>query len=117
MSFLDEIRAHNAKVELDLLPAVFVGAASVAKNEIQMGGPLSGAPGQVVDDVNGGNLRASIQLEFEDANNALISTNVAYAESNEDGIARPGGGPYVQRSAVGGRWNFALVRMGWQTNR
>lgn len=114
MSFLDEIRAHNARVELDLLPAVFVGVVAEVKNSIVFGSPLTGAPGQVVADVNGGNLRASWQSEFEDANNAVVSTNVPYAESNEDGVARPGGGPYVQRSAVGGRWSVALTRMGFQ---
>ena len=114
MGFLSEIQAHNAKVELDLLPAVFVGVVAETKNSIQFGSPLTGAPGQVVADENGGALRASWQSEFEDANNAIISTSSPYAPQNEDGIARPGGGPYVQRSATGGRWNVALTRMGWQ---
>ena len=114
MSFLDEIRAHNAKVELDLLPAHFVGVVAEAKNEIRIGGPLSGAPGQVVADEQGGALRASWQTEFEDANTALISTSSPYAPQNEDGISRPSGTPYVQRSATGGRWSVALVRNGWQ---
>jgi phage gpG-like protein len=112
--FLDAIRAHNARVELELVPAVFVGTVAEVKNSIQFGSPLTGAPGQVVADEHGGNLRASWQSEFTDPNNAIVSTNVPYAESNEDGIARPGGGPYVQRSAVGGRWSVALTRMGIQ---
>jgi hypothetical protein len=110
--FLDQIRAHNAKVPA-LTQAVFVGSVAEAKTSIVEGSALTGAPGQVVADVNGGNLRSSWLVEFEDENNAVISTNVPYAESNEDGIARPGGGPYVQRSAVGGRWSLALTRMGW----
>lgn len=114
MSFLDEIRAHNARVELELLPAHFVGLVAEVKNSIQFGSPLTGSPGQVVADVGGGNLRGSWQDEFEDASNATVSTNVPYAESNEDGIARPGGGPYVQRSATGGRWSVALTRMNIQ---
>lgn len=114
MSFLAEIRAFNDKVELDLLPAHFVGVVAEVKNSIQFGSPLTGAPGQVVADVGGGNLRASWQSEFEDASNAVVSTDVPYAESNEDGIARPGGGPYTQRSAVGGRWSVALTRMNIQ---
>lgn len=112
--FLDEIRQHNAKVELDLLPAHFVGVVAEVKNSIQFGSPLTGSPGQVVADEGGGALRASWQSEFEDSSNALISTSSLYAPQNEDGIARPGGGPYVQRSAVGGRWSVALTRMGFQ---
>ena len=112
--FLDQVRSHNAKVELDLVPAVFVGWVAEMKNSIVFGSPLTGAPGQVVADVGGGTLRDSWQTEFEDANNALISTKVPWAEQNEDGIARPGGGPYVQRSATGGRWNVALTRMNAQ---
>jgi hypothetical protein len=111
--FLDQIRAHTAKLPA-LTQAVFVGSVAEAKTSIVEGSPLTGAPGQVVADVNGGNLRGSWQTEFEDANNAVISTNVPYAESNEDGIARPGGGPYMQRSAVGGRFSCALTIMGWQ---
>ena len=114
MGFLSEIQAHNAKVELDLLPAVFVGVVAEFQNSIQFGSALTGAPGQVVADENGGDLRGSWATEFEDPNNALVSTYSPYAPQNEDGIARPGGGPYVQRSATGGRWNVALTRMGFQ---
>lgn len=114
MSFLDGIRAHNEKVEHDLLPEVFAGWVAESKNSIVFGSPLTGAPGQVVADVDGGTLRASWQTEFEDSNNALISTKVPWAPQNEDGIARPSGGPYVQRSAIGGRWSVALTRMNSQ---
>lgn len=109
MGFLSEIRAHNQKT-LDLTQEVFVGVVAETKNSIVFGSPLTGAPGQVVADVGGGTLRDSWKTEFEDANNALISTKVPWAEQNEDGIARPGGGPYVQRSAVGGRWSVALTQ-------
>jgi phage gpG-like protein len=113
MSFADDIKRFNRKVER-LAQEVFVGVVAEAKTSIVEGSPLTGAPGQVVADEHGGNLRGSWQTEFEDPNTAIISTNVPYAESNEDGIARPGGGPYVQRSAVGGRWSLALTRMGIQ---
>ena len=113
MSFLDDIKRFNVKLE-NLTQEGFVGTVAEAKNSIVFGSPLTGAPGQVVADVGGGNLRDSWQVEFEDPNTALISTNVPYAESNEDGIARPGGDPYIQRSAVGGRWNVALTRAGIQ---
>lgn len=108
--FLDEIRAHNAKVELNLLPAHFVGVVAEVKNSVQFGSPLTGAPGQPVDT---GNLRASWESEFQDANNATVSTNVVYAEQNETGISATGG-PYVQRSAIGGRYSVLLTRMGIQ---
>jgi len=94
-----------------LVPAVFVASAAHAHRSVQEGSPDTGSKGQPVDE---GNLRASIQLEFPSRTEALISTNVGYAESNEDGIARPGGGPYIQRSSVGGRWSFALTIAGIQ---
>lgn len=99
-AFSDQVKLFATVTVPSRAQAVFVGAATEVKNSIQFGSPLTGSPGQPVDE---GNLRASWQLEFESPTSALVSTNVAYAESNEDGIARPGGGPYVQRSAVGGR--------------
>lgn len=102
MSFESDIGRILVKLELAeraLLPAV----AAEVHNSIVFGSSLTGAPGQVVADVNGGNLRDSWQLTFPTEDSAQSSTNVAYAQSNEDGIARPGGGPYVQRSAIGGR--------------
>lgn len=130
MSFLSDIKAFNEKVELNLLPEVFVGVVNEATTGIVYGSALTGAPGQVVQDsgpgVIPGNLLASWlggmaggdpgfnSPQFEDANNAVIGTMCAYAESNEDGIARPGGGPYVQRSAIGGRHSVALTRAGFQ---
>ena len=113
MGFLSEIQAHNAKVELDLLPAVFVGVVAEALNSIKFGSPLTGSPGQPVETEA---LRLSWGSEFEDANTALISAGgtAEYNQQNEDGIARPGGGSYIQRSAVGGRWSVALTRTGFQ---
>lgn len=102
MSFADDIDRFTVKLDhadKALLPA----AAAEVHNSVVFGSSLTGAPGQVVADENGGNLRDSWQLTFPTPDTAQSSTNVAYAESNEDGIARPGGGPYVQRSAIGGR--------------
>lgn len=109
MSFSDDIRRWNVKVE-DVTQAVFVGSVAGVKESIQFGSPLTGSPGQPVDqDI----LRPSWQSEFTDPHNAVVSTNVPWAPQNEDGIARPGGGPYVQRSAVGGRFSVALTRMNY----
>jgi hypothetical protein len=106
MRFVLKLDARDAA----LLPAV----AMAVHTSIVEGSPVTGAPGQVVADEHGGNLRGSWQLTFPAPDTAQSSTNVAYAQSNEDGIARPGGGPYVQRSAIGGRWNVALTRAGFQ---
>ena len=93
-----------------LVPAL--GAA--VHNSVVHGSPITSAPGQVVADEDGGNLRDSWQLEFPDADHAMTYTKTVYAQSNEDGVARPGGGPYIQRSAIGGRWNVELTRLHWQ---
>lgn len=89
--------------------AVFANTASRALAGIQFGDPLTGSPGQPVRDSI---LLNSWQLQFESPTAALISTNVQWARQNEDGIARPGGGPYIQRSAVGGRHSVKLTIAG-----
>lgn len=91
--------------------AVFVGTVAEAKRSIQEGSEITGSLGQPVDD---NNLRPSWFVRFLDRWSAIIGTNVEYAESNEDGIARPHGGPYIQRSAVGGRWSRAKTIAGMQ---
>lgn len=113
MSFHDDVMRFVAKLDAAdaaLLPAV----AAEVHNSIVFGSPLTGAPGQVVADVGGGNLRDSWQLTFPTPDTAMSATKVAYAQSNEDGIARPGGGPYIQRSAIGGRHSVALTVAGFQ---
>jgi hypothetical protein len=108
MSFSDDVKRFGVKVTA-VTKDVFVNVASAAKDSIVNGSPVTGAPGQPVDT---GALKNSWQLEFMSPTEARISTNIAYAESNEDGIARPGGGPYVQRSPVGGRWSVRLTVLG-----
>lgn len=117
-AFVDDIKratiAINAKSQ-----AVFLGSVVDAKNSIVFGSSLTGSPGQVVADVGGGTLRDSWTIEFESPTTALIASGGAaegYNQQNEDGIARPGGGPYIQRSAIGGRHsvsktvdNFPLI--------
>lgn len=108
MSFADDMKRIAAKLAT-VERAVFVSAATEVFNSIVYGSALTGSPGQPVADVNGGALRASWQLEFPSPTSALISTASVYAESNEDGIARPGGGPYMLRASIGGRFSIRLT--------
>lgn len=91
--------------------AVFVESMNEAKRSIVEGSEITGAPGQPVDE---NNLRPSWFLRFLGPLEAVIATNTVYAESNEDGIARPHGGPYRLLSAVGGRWSVAKTIAGMQ---
>lgn len=106
--FADDVARFAQKVEARS-QAVFVGTVAEAKTSIVEGSPITGAPGQPVDT---GNLRSSWQAVFESRSSALISTNVAYARSNEDGVARPGGGPYRLLSRIGGRHSVKLTIVG-----
>lgn len=108
-SFLAQLEQWTAKTERTL-QTVFVASCADAKDSIQNGSALTGSPGQPVDE---GELKASWELNFESPTVAVISTNTPYAESNEDGIARPDGGAYVQRSTVGGRWSLRKTILGW----
>jgi hypothetical protein len=90
---------------------IFIATMQHAHRSIQEGSEITGAPGQPVES---GALKASWQLIFPSATEALIATNSKYAQSNEDGIARPGGGPYRLRSSVGGRFSIQLTLDGLQ---
>lgn len=119
MNFDDDINRFVVKlegVEKTLLPAV----ASEVLRSIQDGSELTGAPGQTVGQYGpgyhqgevGGTLKASFQLTFPTAETAEISTKSEYAIPNETGVSRTGG-PYVQRSTVGGRLSVAMTRAGF----
>ena len=108
---------------------VFVGTVAELTSSVVYGSTITGAPGQVVQDsgpgVIAGNLLASWldgieggtpgfnSPVWESPNVAVIGTFCPYAPPNEDGISRTGG-PYVQRSAIGGRWSVAHTRAGFQ---
>lgn len=111
-TFLDAINKFIGKAEVNS-QVTFVGSVTETKNSIVHGSELTGAPGQVVADYQGGTLAASWQEEWLSPTQVRISTSAPHAQSNEDGIARPGGGPYVQRSAIGGRHSVALTRAGF----
>jgi len=108
--FSDGVKRFSSAVDVKN-QAIFAGVAAETKNSIQFGSPLTGAPGQPVENEgpDKGNLRASWTEEFTSPTSALIATNCEYAESNEDGIARPGGGAYVLRANVGGRHSVKLT--------
>jgi Bacteriophage HK97-gp10, putative tail-component len=105
-SFDEEARRWTVQIEA-MTREAFGNIASHAHESIQNGSVVTGAPGQPVDT---GNLKASWHLEFTSPTTAEISTNVAYAQLNEDGVTASGA-PYVQRSPVGGRHSVALTVM------
>lgn len=100
----DAIRGFSVGVEVQNL-AILLNVASAAKDSIQNGSPLTGSPGQPVDqDV----LRQSWQVDFPTPTTAQISTNLDYALPNEEGVTEDGR-PYIQRSPVGGRHSAELT--------
>jgi hypothetical protein len=103
------VRYLNASVE-GHGALVFLGFVTHSHKSIVEGDEISGSEGQPVADVNGGNLRTSWGAPiFLSPTEALSATNVPYAQSNEDGIARPGGGPYRLRASIGGRFSIQLT--------
>lgn len=126
-NFAGQVNGFAAKVA-ETHQAVFLGIVDRCVTSIVEGSPLTGSPGQPVENTgpDKGNLRASWRTglaggtpgfnspRFESPTSALIGTNCVYAESNEDGIARPGGGAYLLRANIGGRRSVELTRMGFQ---
>jgi hypothetical protein len=118
--FADDLTRFTARLER-MTNALLPNVASAAQTSIVDGPPVTGAPGQPVGQYGpgyhpgevGGTLRASWILEFPSATTAQIATHLAYAPANEHGI-RADGGPYRQRSTVGGRHSVALTVGGFQ---
>lgn len=116
MGFADDLRIFAAKVQARN-QAVFVNTCAAAKDSIQNGSPVTGAPGQPVDTSN---LKASWQLTFDSPSSALISTNVVYAPFIEEGVAPVRSGNVTGttkqrltlRSPVGGFHSVALTVAG-----
>lgn len=93
--------------KLDGIAEAMVPAIGAAVMEsIQVGSPITGAPGQPVDT---GFLRNSWQIAFPSKERAEITTKTEYAEAIEDGVGRYG--PMQVRSPVGGFHSVALTRM------
>ena len=111
MTFSDDLKRFALKVETQN-KAIFAGVVDLTHQSIQLGSPVTGAPGQPVDT---GNLRASWQKTYESPSVALITTSVEYAKSIEDGLSYAHGGkPMTLRSPVGGFHSVALTRAGFQ---
>lgn len=87
---------------VDLLPEL----GALMHQSIVYGSPLTGAPGQPEDE---GDLRRSWRIEYPTPSQVAVVTDSPYARFNEDG-ARQGGKPYIQRSAIGGRYSVRLTR-------
>ncbi len=110
MSFASDMRKFQTKLEFNE-NALYNGSVQQALRSVQYGSELTGSPGQPKQS---GALISSWFLLPEGARRVLIYTESPYALSNEDGIARPGGGPYRLRSSVGGRWSVRKTRRGFQ---
>lgn len=93
------------------MSAIGRGSARLALNSIKYGSDLTGAPGQPRES---GRLISSWVMEERGKSSALIYSDSPYAPQNEDGIVRPGGGPYIQRSATGGRWSVSKTKSNFQ---
>ena len=119
--FADLLRRFTVKTTR-LATDVFVNSGSACLDSIQNGSEVTGSPGQPVGQYGpgyhpgkvGGELKASWQLEFVSPTEILVATNNQdYAVQNEYGVSATGG-PYLQRSTVGGRHSVALTVAGFE---
>jgi hypothetical protein len=120
-AFGEALQHFTAKVETRS-STVFLNTVSAVHESITQGSPVTGSPGQPVGQYGpgyhegdvGGELLSSWQTILNGQWSAAIVTNNPYAPQNEDGIARPGGGAYTQRSTVGGRHSVMKTAAGIQ---
>lgn len=100
--------------------AAFLGTAGALQGSLVEGSPVTGSPGQPVDE---GNLKESFIESFPDEWEWKTETNAEYAQAIEEGEQ----GPYVRadgtevhpapmtlRSEVGGFNSLKLTRAGFQ---
>lgn len=104
MAFRDEW-ARDVDAAMKDASAVFNVSVELAKQSWQFGSPMTGSPGVIVDL---GNLQRSIMREDVSPTEAIVSTNVVYAQSIEDGVSALGT-PLTQRSTQGGFHALALT--------
>lgn len=117
MSWEQDIDRYTVKLNEAVPKHLLPGVTSELYASIVDGSPLTGSPGQPVGQYGpgyhpgevGGDLRTSWQIEFLSPDTARVITNSQHAKQNEDGIARPSQGTYIQRSTVGGRHSVALT--------
>lgn len=96
-----------ARFDAGLLPAVL----DLAHESIVNGSPITGAPGQPVEE---GDLRDSWVKEQTSPTTGSVLSDSEYALQNETGV-KAGGGVFVQRSTSGGRFSVALTRRNFQS--
>ena len=117
--FLAKVRGWREAVERGEREA-FVEVATAVRDSVVDGSPVTGAPGQPVDE---GNLKGSWQLTFPAQDKALVATNAAYAPAVEEGQQAPyttsagtpvAPAPMTLRSATGGFHSVKLTQAGWQ---
>src|ERR1035437_9572971 len=97
-----DMAAVATRLNANLL-AMFDDSVNMAAESIINGSAVTGSPGQPVESDE---LRLSWKTEKLTPTHATITTDIPYAQSNEDGIARPGLGEYRLLSPVGGRWSI-----------
>lgn len=102
--FADRMRRRAEEIEARA-ELVLTTAVELAKQSIQFGSPLTGAPGQPVGIT--GNLRNSWYVTKISPSQYEISSNVIYARPIENGIGPYG--PLTLRSAVGGFHSVKLT--------
>jgi hypothetical protein len=120
MSFEGDLKLFAGKV-LARHKQVFVGSVQHVHTSVVDGSPVTGAPGQPVAPVGGGNLRLSWIQSYPAEYIGEVSTNVEYAPAIEEGQQEPyvrngktiTPRPMTLRSAVGGFHSVNLTRSNW----
>lgn len=105
MSFEDEMRAFVKKAQARER-TLYQRSVEHAFDSIRYGSPVTGAPGQPVDQ---GDLLESWNLKVTGRREAVLESDLPYAdiiEDNERGA--------VLRSKVGGFHSVKLTRLGWR---
>ena len=93
---------------------IFFTVANELQGSIKEGSKVTGAPGQPVAQVGGGELKNSWQLEFLDLFLATTTTPIIYARAIEEGMNPRTGDQLTLRSEVGGFHSVKLTRAGYQ---
>jgi hypothetical protein len=109
VSAADDFRRRGAQLER-MTRDIFANVAVGLHQSIQVGSPVTGAPGQPLDL---GTLRNSWMLEF-DGDTASIGTNVEYAEAVEDAVGPYGPRVYGAKNNIGGSHSVKMTVAGAQ---
>lgn len=109
-TFAQQLRDWHVK-SVRRVKDVFFFSTSRLHSSIVTGDPLTGAPGQPVARVMGGNLRASWVQAYPTAYTFTSTTNVIYAPFIEAGGNSRG--QFTLRSEVGGFHSVKLTRAAW----